>query len=130
MAEAAAIPLNPTMEHLPHRSTEQVEVYEIGYDSIDGLRIAEWYCVPKEAYLPPPYPGLLIVPGYILEPTLPKSCAKLGYAAIGVAPRGKLRSNDRFNPGYPGCWSTTWSIGTHTATGASTWTRRAPWISR
>jgi len=23
-------------------------------------------------------------------------------AAIGVAPRGKLRSNDRFNPGYPG----------------------------
>ena len=102
MAEAAAIPLNPSMEHLPHRSTEQVDVYEIGYDSLDGLRIAGWYCVPKEAYLPPPYPGLLIVPGYISEPTLPKSWAKLGYAAIGVAPRGKLRSNDRFNPGYPG----------------------------
>jgi cephalosporin-C deacetylase len=102
LAEAAAIPLNPTMTHIPGRSTPEVDVYEIGYDSLDGLRIAGWYCVPKAGYLPPPYPGLLIVPGYISEPTLPKSWAKLGYAAVGVAPRGKLRSNARFNPGYPG----------------------------
>ena len=46
--------------------------------------------------------ALLIVPGYISEPTLPKSWAKLGYAAVGVAPRGKLRSNAQYNPGYPG----------------------------
>jgi cephalosporin-C deacetylase len=26
----------------------------------------------------------------------------MGYAAVGVAPRGKLRSNRQFNPGYPG----------------------------
>jgi len=102
LAEAAAIPLNPTMVHLPLRSTDEVAVYAIGYDSLDGLRIAGWYCVPKESYLPPPYPALLIVPGYISEPTLPKSWAKLGYAAVGVAPRGKLRSNARYNPGYPG----------------------------
>jgi cephalosporin-C deacetylase len=102
MAEANAIPLNPTMEHVPLRSTDEVDVYEIGYDSLEGLRIAGWYCVPKAAYIPPPYPGLLIVPDYVSEPTLPKSWAKLGYAAIGVAPRGKLRSNERFNPGYPG----------------------------
>ncbi len=102
MAEVATIPLNPTMVHLPLRSTAEVAVYAIGYDSLDGLRIAGWYCVPKESYLPPPYPALLIVPGYISEPTLPKSWAKLGYAAVGVAPRGKLRSNARYNPGYPG----------------------------
>ena len=42
------------------------------------------------------------MPGYVSEPTLPKSWAKLGYAAVGVAPRGKLRSNRHFNPGYPG----------------------------
>src|SRR5215204_3251004 len=102
MAEANAISLNPSMEHLPMRSTDEVDVYEIGYDSLDGLRIAGWYCRPKEGYLKPPYPGLLIVPGYISEPTLPKSWAKLGYAAVGVAPRGKLRSNLHFNPGYPG----------------------------
>lgn len=45
---------------------------------------------------------MLIVPGYISEPTLPKSWAKMGYAAVGVAPRGKLRSNGQYNPGYPG----------------------------
>jgi cephalosporin-C deacetylase len=100
--EVNEIPLNPSMEHIPMRSTDEVDVYEIGYDSLDGLRIAGWYCVPKESYLPPPYPGLLIVPGYVSEPTLPKSWAKQGYAAIGVAPRGKLRSNVRYNPGYPG----------------------------
>ena len=102
MAEANAIPLNPTMEHVPMRSTDEVDVYEIGYDSLDGLRIAGWYCRPKESYLAPPYPALLIVPGYVSEPTLPKSWAKMGYAAVGVAPRGKLRSNRHYNPGYPG----------------------------
>jgi cephalosporin-C deacetylase len=102
MAEAAAIPLNPSMDLVQWRSTDEVDVYEIHYDSLDHLRIAGWYCVPKASYVPPPYPGLLVVPGYISEPTLPKSWARMGYAAVGVAPRGKLRSNRHFNPGYPG----------------------------
>ena len=102
LAEAAAIPLNPTLQLVEERSTDDVDVYEIHYDSLDGLRIAGWYCRPKEAALPPPYPALLLVPGYISEPTLPKAWARMGYAAVGVAPRGKLRSNARFNPGYPG----------------------------
>jgi cephalosporin-C deacetylase len=102
MADAAAIPLNPMAERVPLRSTPEVETFEIHYDSIDGVRVAGWYCRPAESYLAPPYPGLLLVPGYISEPTLPKSWAKMGYAAVGVAPRGKLRSNRQFNPGYPG----------------------------
>jgi len=102
LAEVGTIPLNASMVHVPRRSTEEVDVYEIHYDSLDHLRIAGWYCVPRAEYLPPPYPGLLIVPGYISEPTLPKAWAKKGFAAVGVAPRGKLRSNARFNPGYPG----------------------------
>jgi cephalosporin-C deacetylase len=102
MAEVGEIPLNPSMEHVPMRSTDEVDVYEIHYDSLDHVRIAGWYARPKEAYLAPPYPGLLIVPGYVSEPTLPKSWAKMGYATVGVAPRGKLRSNGQFNPGYPG----------------------------
>ena len=100
--ELAATPLDPVMEPVPHRSTEAVEVFEIGYTSLDGVRIAGWYCRPRESWADGPYPGLSIVPGYVSEPTLPKSWAKLGYAAIGVAPRGKLRSNAQFNPGYPG----------------------------
>lgn len=102
LAEAAAIPLNPDMERVPLRCTPEVDVFEIHYDSLDGLRIAGWYCRPAEGSLPPPYPALLLVPGYISEPTLPKSWARQGYAAVGVAPRGKLRSNRHFNPGYPG----------------------------
>lgn len=102
LAEVAEIPLNPSMDHVPMRSTDEVDVYEIGYDSLDNVRVAGWYCVPKGSYLPAPYPGLLIVPGYVSEPTLPKSWARQGYAAIGVAPRGKLRSNAQYNPGYPG----------------------------
>src|SRR4051794_20120450 len=73
MDEARAIPLNPTMDHVPLRSTPDVDVYEIHYDSLDGLRIAGWYCVPNAAVVAPPYPALLLVPGYISEPTLPKS---------------------------------------------------------
>jgi cephalosporin-C deacetylase len=100
-SEVDALPLNVGIERVPLRSTPEVDVYEIGYDSLDGVRIAGWYCVPTTAIAPPPYPGLLIVPGYVSEPTLPKSWAKLGYATVGVAPRGKLRSNSQFNPGYP-----------------------------
>lgn len=102
LSDLATIPLDPTMEYLPYRSTDEVEVFEIGYTSLDGVRIAGWYCRPREGWATAPFPGLSIVPGYVSEPTLPKSWAKLGYAAIGVAPRGKLRSHRQFNPGYPG----------------------------
>lgn len=100
MATAERIPLNPTIQPVAWRSTDTVDVFDIAYDSLDGVRIAGWYCVPRQVQ--PPYPGLLLVPGYISEPTLPKSWASAGYAAVGVAPRGKLRSNRQYNPGYPG----------------------------
>jgi cephalosporin-C deacetylase len=102
MAQSAALPLDPEMTPAPMRSNGQVETFEIHYTSLDGLRIAGWYCRPRESALAPPYPALIVVPGYISEPTLPKQWAKAGYAAVGVAPRGKLRSNSHFNPGYPG----------------------------
>lgn len=102
MASAQRIPLNASVEPAPIRSTDTVEVFRIGYDSLDGVRIRGWYCVPRAADIPPPYPGLLIVPGYISEPTLPRAWAKLGYASVGVAPRGKVGSNQQYNPGYPG----------------------------
>ena len=102
LAQAAEVPLDPSMEPVPLRSGDGVETFEIHYSSLDGVRVAGWYCRPAAAALPPPYPGLLIVPGYISEPTLPTSWARLGYATVGVAPRGKLRSNARYNPGYPG----------------------------
>ncbi|HTT90501.1 MAG TPA: acetylxylan esterase [Acidimicrobiales bacterium] len=102
MDEAARLPLAPALEHLPQRSTLSADVYDLRYTSLDNLRIAAWYCVPTANCAPPPYPGLILSPGYISEPAVPKSLAKQGYAVVALAPRGKLRSNTSFNPGYPG----------------------------
>ena len=100
LAETAKIPLEPEVKHDALRSTEQVDVFEVFYDSLDGVRIAGWYARPKEGN--GLLPGLLQVPGYQMEPPIPKPWARKGYAAFSVAPRGKLRSNRQFNPGYPG----------------------------
>lgn len=97
---ADALPLEPAFVHVPERSTPEVDVYDARFTSLDGLRIAAWHAVPRGH--PGPLPGLLIVPGYVSEPLVPKAWAAQGYAVLSLAPRGKLRSNDRFNPGYPG----------------------------
>ena len=100
LAQAAEIPLNATITPVPMRSTPTVEVFEVYYDSLDHVRIAGWYCLPRER--PNPLPAIVYYPGYISEPTLPKQAAAKGYATFGAAPRGKLRSNRQYNPGYPG----------------------------
>lgn len=93
------ISLSPRFKRDRMRSTPSVEVFDVRFSSYGDLRIAAWYCKPVG---PGPFPGLLIVPGYVSEPKLPKDYAAMGYATLSVAPRGKLRSNDVFNPGYPG----------------------------
>lgn len=100
LAAVAKIPLNATIEPVPMRSTDTVEVFEVHYDSLDNVRIAGWYCLPR--HRPDPLPALVYYPGYISEPTLAKQPAEQGYATFGAAPRGKLRSNQQYNPGYPG----------------------------
>jgi cephalosporin-C deacetylase len=102
MARVAEVPLRPAFDYVPERSTDEVAVYDVHYDSWEGVRISGWYAVPRREYLPGPYPALMLLPGYISEPVIPRNWAMQGYAAFAVAPRGKLRSNQRFNPGYPG----------------------------
>jgi cephalosporin-C deacetylase len=100
LADADRHPLNPSVEHVPLRSTDEVDVFDVRYDSFQGVRIACWYCRPKGAR--GRLPAIIHVPGYVSEPMLPKAWAQQGYCALSVAPRGKLRSNAHFNPGYPG----------------------------
>lgn len=100
LAQAAQTPLNATVTPVPLRSTPEVEVFEVHYDSLDNVRVAGWYCLPRARSQP--LPALVFFPGYISEPSLPKQIAARGYATFGAAPRGKLRSNAQFNPGYPG----------------------------
>ncbi|MBI3971818.1 MAG: acetylxylan esterase [Chloroflexi bacterium] len=99
-------PVEPSVELVPLRSTPDVAVYEGHYTSWEGLRIACWYCVPRR---PSPtggsrYPAIAFMPGYVSEPPLGtgKEWARHGFACVVAAPRGKLRSNAVFNPGYPG----------------------------
>ena len=98
--QVSRIPLEPHVELDPFRSSEDVDVYQVFYNSLDWVRIAGWYSLPKgyQGRLP----GLLLVPGYLMEPPIPKTWAKKGYATFSAAPRGKLRSHHQFNPGYPG----------------------------
>ncbi len=100
LAETERTPLNQRLEPDPLRSTPEVEVFEARYRSYSGLDIAGWYCRPRGRR--ERLPGMLFVPGYVSEPKLPTDLAMLGYAAFSAAPRGKLRSNSVFNPGYPG----------------------------
>ncbi len=100
LAAVDPMPLNAAVTHSPLRSTADVDVFDVRFDSIDGIRIAGWYCLP--ASHTGKLPSILQVPGYIGEPPVPKQQAKTGYAVFSVAPRGKLRSNGQFNPGYPG----------------------------
>ena len=94
------IPLNPSLTYLPIRSSPEVEVFDVRYFSFGGWKIAGWYARPK--VMGEKFPALLQVPGYVGEPAFPSAIASLGYAVFSVAPRGKLRSNSVFNPGYPG----------------------------
>lgn len=98
--QATEIALAPQMALDRLRSDAETTVYQVFYDSIDRVRVAGWYCRPAGAE--GPFPGLLKVPGYKSDPAVPKEWARRGYAALAVAPRGKLRSRSQFDPGYPG----------------------------
>ncbi len=96
----ADVPLDVSVRPVPERSAPDVEVFEILFTSWDRIRIACWYCRPRAAT--GPLPAIIQVPGYVSEPILQKSAARRGYAVLSLAPRGKLRSNHQFNPGFPG----------------------------
>ena len=98
--QAREIGLAPHLERDRLRSDGEVTVFQAFYTSIDGVRVAGWYCLLADSA--GPFPGLLKVPGYKSDPAVPKEWARLGYAALAVAPRGKLRSRSQFDPGYPG----------------------------
>jgi cephalosporin-C deacetylase len=97
--QATAIPLEPEMIPDPVRTSKEVEVFQVFYSSLEHVRIAAWYCRPTRRT--EQIPAVLLLPGYQADPPIPKEWALKGYGALSVAPRGKLRSNRQFNPGYP-----------------------------
>ena len=98
--DVSRVPLEPDAVPEPLRSSDEIEVFQVYYSSLDNVRIAGWYCLPRGRS--GPLPAILVVPGYQSDPPITKEWARRGYATLSVAPRGKLRSNSQFNPGYPG----------------------------
>jgi cephalosporin-C deacetylase len=99
LRQAAAIPLDAEIVPDPLRTSEDVEVFQVFYTSLERVRIAAWYCRP--ARRASRTPAIMLLPGYQMDPPIPKDWARKGYVALSVAPRGKLRSMRQFNPGYP-----------------------------
>lgn len=99
MRQAERVPLAPELIPEPLRTSDDVEVFQVFYDSLEGVRIAAWYCLPSRRA--ERSPAILFFPGYQMDPPIPKEWARKGYIALSVAPRGKLRSMRQFNPGYP-----------------------------
>ena len=97
--EADAIPLDIEISADPLRSTDDVAVFEITFTSLDDIRIAGWYCRPAE--FSGTLPALLTVPGYQADTKIPIDWARRGYGVLNIAVRGKLRSDQQFNPGIP-----------------------------
>jgi cephalosporin-C deacetylase len=99
LRQAEAIPLAPEIVPDPLRTSDDVEVFQVFYDSLDHVRIAAWYCRPSRRA--ERSPAIMFLPGYQMDPPIPKELARRGYIALSVAPRGKLRSMQQFDPGYP-----------------------------
>jgi cephalosporin-C deacetylase len=99
LRQVEAIPLAPEMVPDPLRTSDDIEVFQVFYQSLDQVRIAGWYCRPNRRT--EHSPAILFLPGYQMDPPIPKEWARKGYIALSVAPRGKLRSLRQFNPGYP-----------------------------
>jgi cephalosporin-C deacetylase len=99
LRQAAAVTLDAEVVPDPLRTSDDVEVFEGFYTSLDHVRVASWYCRP--ARRAERSPAIMFLPGYQMDPPIPKEWARKGYIALSVAPRGKLRSNRHFNPGYP-----------------------------
>ena len=99
LGQASAIPLEAEVIPDPLRTSEDIEVFQVFYRSIDDVRVAAWYCRPGRRA--ERTPAIMLLPGYQMDPPIPKEWARKGYIALSVAPRGKLRSMRQFNPGYP-----------------------------
>ena len=99
LRQVEAIPLAPEMVPEPLRTSDDIEVFQVFYHSLDQVRIAAWYCRPR--HRAERSPAILFLPGYQMDPPIPKEWARKGYIALSVAPRGKLRSLRQVNPGYP-----------------------------
>jgi hypothetical protein len=87
MDDVNSIDLDPCMEIDPLRSNDEVDVYQVFYNSLDHVRISAWYSLPKGATAK--LPTMIQLPGYQSDPPIAREWATKGYACISVNPTRK-----------------------------------------
>lgn len=102
LAYLSETPANATFTRDDFMSGDGVDVFDVRYDSAGGVRVAAWLTVPEGRSDAGSLPAILLIPGYISDPTVAKSWSLRGYVVMSVAPRGKVRALDQVNSGYPG----------------------------
>src|ERR671918_1426844 len=83
MRQAETIPLASKVVPDPLRTSDDIEVFQVFYDSLEQVRIAAWYCRPSRRA--ERSPAILFLPGYQMDPPIPKEWARKGYIVLSVA---------------------------------------------
>ena len=99
-AELARIPLSLEIQRSALRSTPEVDVHEVRFASLGGVRLFGWLARANDG--PARRPGLIVYPGYSGSPGIPRAWAKAGYVALQLSPRGHHLSDAEVDPGFPG----------------------------
>src|SRR5438445_8639000 len=87
LRQAAAIPLEAEVVPDPLRTSNDVEVFEVFYTSLDHVRVASWYCRP--ARQAEPAPAIMLLPAYQMDPPSPNDWGRRAYIARPVAQAGR-----------------------------------------
>lgn len=86
-AELAKVPMNERLTRVPGKDTATGLLYRLEFDSLDGVRIACWYYVPKSAGSDKRCPAVQVMPGYgAEEPPIDRTAQ--GIITLSVNPRG------------------------------------------
>lgn len=81
------------------RSTGEVDVFKVFFNSWGDARIFSWYAKPLAE---DGFPGLIVFPGYSSYSSVPREWAKEGFAVLAVSVRGHPWSDEGYRPGFPG----------------------------
>jgi cephalosporin-C deacetylase len=100
--ELAQLPVAPTLDHLPLRSTEFCTVYALRLTSVGPARIFGYLSVPAA---PGPHPGLFITPRYGSVNHVPPYADRQRYTVLVLMHRGQRLADEPFAASYPGLFT-------------------------
>src|SRR5712692_6322937 len=99
LAELAALPMAPTLDLLPLRSTDFSTCYELYLTSIGPYRLFAYYNVPRGDG---PFPAILSTPGYASVVTQTPHEERQRFVSMAVCARGQRRSDRPYAASFPG----------------------------